>query len=194
MNVEVATTDAGADRICTEVNRCLRGIQQDYGTQAVSRHMIECCHKYADQIIEDFAERNREGETEAIVLVEKWVHEPRGAHWTKECQISVEIDADGANANTGQTGHLGCEMYFAQKGAFAVEDKNTELWRLGKPKLKVHAYLANGQDPPHVRHEGTSQGPDPFMETPRTTPEQRNVGRDLHIMYRCSVTRRGYPQ
>ncbi|KIK60903.1 hypothetical protein GYMLUDRAFT_244056 [Collybiopsis luxurians FD-317 M1] len=191
-DVNVGTTDEGVTEIQQAVSECINGMRREFGTQGVSQDMIDCCHQYADPIIANFANQNRDGETQGTVLVEKWVLEHGTTEWTKECQTSIEIDADQRNAKLNQRGHVGCEIYFANKERCI--EKTKEDWKAGRRILKMHAYLPEGQDPPHYRHEDGGSGEDPNIEPPRTTPEQRVAGPDLQVMYRCTVRRQGFTE
>lgn len=111
-----------------------------------------------------------------------------GVDWIKECQISVEIDADKASTSTGQNGHLGCEIFFVNKKRCI--GKTMKDSRAGLRIFKTHAYLPDGLDSPHYR-----RGPHSEEEAiSQPAPRLDQPGSDLTILYRCRLTRTGLPQ
>lgn len=134
----------------------------------------------ADSAISDFARANRNGATEKTVVVEKY--DKDGDEWIRECQIAVEIDADEANKFFSQNGHLGCEIYFANKNKCA--GRTMKDFRIGKRIFKMHASLLDGQDPPHYRHEPDSDE----ITVVRPASKFEQPGRDLKVRYRYKIT------
>ena len=142
--------------------------------------MVKYCLDNADSVISDFAGANRNGATEKTVVVEKYVKD--GNDWVRECQIAVEIDADEANQRLAQNGHLGCEIYFANKNKCAGRTMKDS--RIGKRIFKMHASLPDGQNPPHYRHEPDSDE----ITVVHPASEYKQPGSDLKVMYRCKIT------
>ena len=185
-NVDVQTTDQGAAEIKKQADSCLETIRDEYGCEGITEEMVRYCLENADPILSDFAGANRKGATEKTVVVEKCVKD--GDEWTRECQIAVEIDADEANAGMDHSGHLGCEIYFANKNKCA--GKTMKDPRIGRRVFKMHASLPDGQNPPHYRHEPGSEGS--VVVYPAS--EQTNPGSDLKVLYRCRIKTKGHVQ
>ena len=178
------TTDEGARQIKTQVNQCLNKLRAEWGCEGLTEDLIVYCIENALPIISNFPEDNRHGAVEKTIVFQKTVQD--GNNWIRECQLGLEIDADQASTSTGQNGHLGCEIYFAGKDRCV--GKTIMDARAGRRVFKMHAYLPDGQNPPHYRHEPGSD--DSSITYPPS--EIAHAGRDLNAEHRCRITRTGH--
>jgi hypothetical protein len=187
INIEVRDTDQAAAKIKEQADNCLKALHSGHGCEGVTPDMIEYCKDRAGDMIKSFAAANQGGVVQKTIVVEKIVREGR-AKWVKECQVSLEIDADKASTRTGQNGHLGCEVYFANKAQCV--GKFMGDWRAGKRIFKMHAYLPRGQDPPHSRHEQDDKEHNTILHEGSTWGEERKIkqGENWEVLYRCRIT------
>lgn len=131
-----------------EAEKGLQKLRKDHGCEGVTADMKKRCEEWALPMIAGFAKENHnDGCVQLTAVVEKQVQDGNG--WVKECQVSVEVDADFANERLGQTGHMGCEIYFANKEACVGKGFNATT--AGQRVLKKHAYLPEGINPPYYR-------------------------------------------
>lgn len=184
MNVDVQTTDEGARQIRTQVTQCLNGLRAEWGCEGLTEDLVVYCVENAGPLISNFPEANRRGTVQMTLVLEKTVQD--GSQWVRECQLAVEIDADQANANLKQNGHLGCEIYFAGKDKCV--GKTMMDARIGRRVFKMHAFLPNGENPPHFRHEPGSD----HSSTTYPPSEHAHPGQDLNALHRCRQTRMGH--
>jgi hypothetical protein len=147
VNVTVQTTREAVNEIWTRADGFLAGIRNQFRQEGVTETMVKYCREHAKPLILEFEGLNTKGVKEMTLVFEKQVKAASDS-WRKECQISIEIDADKANENLGQTGHFGCEIYFANEQRSA--GKTMDDPRAGDRLFKMHAFLPH--DPPFYRH------------------------------------------
>ncbi|KAJ8119590.1 hypothetical protein ONZ43_g3492 [Nemania bipapillata] len=180
-NIYVDNTDQAAAAIKKEADSCFGSGCKAHGCEGVTKDMMDYCLQNAGPMMADFASANRDGCVQKTIVVEKMVQDGSG-NWVKECQMAAEVDADPVNPRLEQSGHLGCEIYFANKEA-CLERPMSE-WRAGRRILKVHAFLPDGTNPPHYRHE---QGGEEHETTSHPGSSMHTRGRDLKVLYRCRI-------
>jgi len=175
-----------ASEIKKKVNNFVKDLNKGFSCEGITKDMVNFANDRITSVVDSFAEANKHGTVMCTMVFEKLVLDGTN-RWVKECQMSVEIDADAKNPKLDQKGHLGCEVRVAKKDkchGVARDD-----WEAGQKEFKMHAYLKGDQDPPHYRHEQGGSDPQTDQQTDVT---QRSPGKDLRITYRCTTTTYGY--
>ena len=168
------TAREAVNEIWTQADGLLAGIRNEFGREGVTETMVKYCQQHAKPLIIEFEGLNKKGVKEMTLVFEKQVKVPTDS-WRKECQISIEIDADEANEKLKQNGHFGCEIYFANEQRCV--DKTMDDPRAGIRLFKMHAFLP--RDPPFYRH-----GPGKEERVVVFPGSELKEG-DQKILYRC---------
>ncbi|KAK4203021.1 hypothetical protein QBC40DRAFT_319142 [Triangularia verruculosa] len=179
-DVTVQTASEAVDKIWAQVDGFLGGIRQEFGREGVTETMVKYCQQNVKPLILNFEGLNKKGVKEMGLVFEKQVKVAPDT-WEKECQISIEIDADKRNEKLKQNGHFGCEIYFANKDRCV--GKTMDDPRAGTRLFKMHAFLP--QDPPFYRHGPGKE------ERVVVFPGSELKEADQAILYRCKMVTLG---
>lgn len=166
-NIPVRTEDDAAAAISRQIEDCIADLRRTHTTSGFNEEMRRFCADEVLPTLRDFANRNRDGTVEDTIVVGRYELESHREDYQLVCQVAIEVDADSANPDLGQTPHFGCEVYWANREACSRAG-GTLGPRRGVRERKIHALLPDGHTPPYVR-PASERAPQPSTSYQHST-------------------------